>query len=230
MSKKPNAQYNLAKADSLAVKVATRVRRSMFQMFMSSFEPRHGDNILDVGVTSDQTYSSSNYFEALYPYKDRIVAVGIDDARFLEQMYPGVCFLIANALNLPFSDGSFDYVHSSAVLEHVGSAANQKRVVAECLRVARKGVCLTTPNRWFPVEFHTQLPLVHWLPKPAFRGILRGLGQAELAEEANLNLLTTRELKRFTQDLTDWSFDFASATLLGLNSNILVFAHRRPKA
>jgi hypothetical protein len=59
MSKKPNAQYNLAKADSLAVKVATRVRRSMFHMFMSSFEPRHGDNILDVGVTSDQTYSSS---------------------------------------------------------------------------------------------------------------------------------------------------------------------------
>ena len=95
-------------------------------------------------------------------------------ARFLEQMYPGVRFLIADALNLPFSDGSFDYVHSSAVLEHVGSAANQKRMVAECLRVARKGVCLTTPNRWFPVEFHTQLPLVHWLPKPAFLWIFAG--------------------------------------------------------
>jgi len=23
---------------------------------------------------------------------------------------------------------------------------------------------LTTPNRWFPLELHTRLPLVHWLP------------------------------------------------------------------
>ena len=23
---------------------------------------------------------------------------------------------------------------------------------------------ITTPNRWFPVELHTCLPLVHWLP------------------------------------------------------------------
>ena len=23
---------------------------------------------------------------------------------------------------------------------------------------------MTTPNRWFPVEVHTRLPLVHWLP------------------------------------------------------------------
>ena len=26
---------------------------------------------------------------------------------------------------------------------------------------------LTTPNRWFPVEVHTRLPLVHWLPESA---------------------------------------------------------------
>ena len=24
---------------------------------------------------------------------------------------------------------------------------------------------MTTPNRWFPVEVHTRLPLVHWLPE-----------------------------------------------------------------
>jgi hypothetical protein len=30
---------------------------------------------------------------------------------------------------------------------------------------------VTTPNRWFPLEVHTLLPLVHWLP-PAARGRL----------------------------------------------------------
>jgi hypothetical protein len=29
-----------------------------------------------------------------------------------------------------------------------------------------QAVFLTTPNRWFPVEVHTRLPVVHWLPEP----------------------------------------------------------------
>ena len=36
----------------------------------------------------------------------------------------------------------------------------------EAVRVGRR-VFLTTPNRWFPVEVHTRLPLVHWLPSAA---------------------------------------------------------------
>ena len=226
MSKKPNAQYNLAKPDSLAVHVATRVRRKMFEMFMSRFNPSKSDEILDIGVTSDQSYRSSNYFEELYPFKDKITAAGIDDAKFLEKMYPGLRFQIANALDLPFTENSFDYVHSSAVLEHVGCYGNQKRMIAECLRVAKKGICLTTPNRWFPIEFHTQLPLVHWLPKQAFRGILRQLGQDELAKEENLNLLTQREMRRMISDQVNWSFELASAKLAGWKSNILLFARR----
>jgi ubiquinone/menaquinone biosynthesis C-methylase UbiE len=119
--------------------------------------------VLDIGATSDQTYSSSNYFEALYPHKHRIVAAGLQDASS-KRSTPGVRYLRANALCLPLPDQSFNLVHSAAVLEHVGSLRNQARTVAECLRVARRGICLTTPNRWFPIELHTQLPLVHWLP------------------------------------------------------------------
>src|SRR5947209_11660439 len=166
MEAAPNAQFNFASPGSLSVKVATKVRGDMFRMFMAEFAPRAAELVLDIGVTSDQSYSSSNYFEALYPYKDRIVAAGIQDASFLEALYPGTRYVQANALHMPFADASFDLVHASAVLEHVGSMSDQARMIAECLRVARRGVCLTTPNRWFPIEFHTQLPLVHWLPKP----------------------------------------------------------------
>src|SRR2546421_11231077 len=114
MEAAPNAQFNFASPGSLSVKVATKVRGDMFRMFMAEFAPRATDLALDIGVTSDQTYSSSNYFEALYPYKDRIVAAGIQDASFLETLYPGTRDVQANSLQLPFGDGSFDLAPSPA--------------------------------------------------------------------------------------------------------------------
>lgn len=223
----PNAQYNLARPDSASVRVATHVRSRMFASFMRAFAPAPSETILDLGATADQSYTSSNYFEALYPYKDRITAAGIDDARYLEQIYPGLRFRFADALNLPFEDGAFDLVHSSAVLEHVGSLPDQSKMVSECLRVARRGVCLTTPNRWFPIEFHTQLPLIHWLPKPLCRGILRRTGYGFFAEEGNLNLMTSAQLRRIMQRHADWNFRLAPTRLWGWTSNLVLMVERR---
>lgn len=227
MQDKLNAVYNLADPASMYVRVAARVRFRMFDLFMSEFKPTDTDEVLDLGATSDQSYQSSNHFEALYPYKNRLTAAGTDDARFLQDIYPGVRFELADALDLPFAENSFDYLHSSAVIEHVGSFANQQRMIAECLRVARKGICLTTPNRWFPIELHTQLPLIHWLPKPWFRHILDRLGHRELAMEANLNLMTESELSGIAALHPDWSFYFRSGRLLGLKSNIVLFATKK---
>jgi hypothetical protein len=223
---KPNAQYNLTTPESLSTRIIARVRKQMFAIFMEALVPAIEDAVLDIGVTSDQSYVWSNYFEALYPWKDRITAVGLDDARFLEDCYPGLRFIAADGRDLPFADRSFDIVHSSAVLEHVGSFENQARMVSECLRVARRGVCLTTPNRWFPVEFHTQLPLVHWLPKPACRAVFRRLGLGFFAEEANLNLMTARELRQIGGLHPDWSFRMLSPRLLGWPSNLVIVGSR----
>ena len=63
----PNAQYNVARPDSLSVRIATQVRTRMFDAFLREFAPVPSETILDVGVTSDQSYTSSNYLEALYP-------------------------------------------------------------------------------------------------------------------------------------------------------------------
>jgi SAM-dependent methyltransferase len=177
-------------------------------------------------VTSDQSYENSNYFEALYPWKHRITAAGLDDAKFLETQYPGVRFVAADATALPFPAGHFDLVHSSAVLEHVGSRARQRQMLAECLRVARRGICLTTPNRWFPVEFHTMLPLLHWLPPDTYRRLLRKLGYGFFAEESNLNLLSASDMRGLCDGFEGWRFTVVRQRLLGLTSNLLLFAER----
>lgn len=218
----PNAQYNVAEATSLPVRIAAHARRRMYARFLARTAIRPEETLLDVGVTSDRSYEASNYVEAWYPHKNKITAVGVDDAAFLEEQYPGVTYRRADGLNLPFADNSFDVVHSSAVLEHVGSAANQRRFIEELFRVARRAVFITTPNRWFPVEFHTVLPLVHWLPKTWFRRLLKGTRYGFFAQEENLNLVDRGELLEFCAQLGHRNATVELQRLLGLGSNLLL--------
>jgi hypothetical protein len=224
---KPNAQYNVAAPTSLPVRIAAQARRRMYAVFLANTSIQPSETLLDVGVTSDQSYDSSNYVEAWYPYKDKITAVGIDDASFLEQRYPGLVYRQADGRRLPFADGSFDVVHSSAVLEHVGSAEDQRGFIAELARVASRAVFLTTPNRWFPIEFHSLLPLVHWLPRLWFRRLLRGTRYDFFAQEENLNLLGRGDILGLCGGLRGCAVSVESLRLFGLPSNLLVTIHKR---
>ena len=222
-----NAQYNLAAPDSLPARIAGQQRRKMFGAFTAFADPDPTDRILDIGVTSDRGYDHSNYFEAWYPDKASVTAIGLDDAAFLMTIYPGVRFIRGDGRALPFADNSFDYVHSSAVLEHVGSRAQQTRLLREAWRVARKGLFVTTPNRWFPVEFHTVLPLLHWLPPQRHRAMLRRLGMEFFACEDNLNLLSRNVLISLASaaGIADPTVD--SVALLGWPTNLILSARKR---
>jgi ubiquinone/menaquinone biosynthesis C-methylase UbiE len=227
MPRVPNKQYNLAAPDGLIVRLLGYQRRRLYERFLVECGADPDDAVLDVGVTADRSYASSNYLEQWYPYRTQLIASGIDDGAFLEKLYPGVRFVRANGLALPFPDQAFEIVHASAVLEHVGSAANQTAFVLECCRVTRKTAFFTTPNRWYPVEVHTLLPLVHWLPKSTFRALLRKSGYGFFAEESNLNLLTSGELHAIAAQIDGFSCKVSPVTFLGWPSNLLLIAHRK---
>jgi hypothetical protein len=221
-----SAKWGHSAPGSLPTRIAKRQRQRMFGRFLQSLSPAADTDILDVGVTDDQLHDHSNYFEAWYPYKSHVTACGLEDASFLEERYPGVRFVQADARRLPFADNSYDFVHSSAVIEHVGSHRNQATFLGELWRVARHGIFVTTPNRWFPIEFHTVLPLVHYLPPTAFRAILRGIGRDFFSDEANLNLMSRSTLADAAHLAGITTFRIESVMLLGWASNLLLIARK----
>ena len=218
----PNAQYNLARSSSLPVRIAARARRRMYEQFLRRAIPLEMDTILDVGVTSDESYEASNYLELWYPHKNRITAVGLDEDSTLPVRFPGLKYQRADGCDLPFPDGSFDIVHSSAVIEHVGNDLKQQQFLTELVRVARRAVFVTTPNRWFPVEFHSLLPVLHWLPPDAFRSMLRGTRYDFFSHVENLNLLDRAKLRDCCASFTQNMVVIESIKLLGWPSNLLL--------
>jgi len=179
-------------------------------------------SIIDVGATADNKKDSSNFFEKTFPNPERITALSDQDASWMEDEWPGLKFVQGNALNMPFDDRAFDLVFSNAVIEHVGSRENQAAFIRECLRISKKYVFITTPNRYYPIELHTVLPLLHWLPVRVYRRILRILGKSFFAEESNLNLLSRRNIRNIMEEHKGVSYSLDTIRFLGFKSNILL--------
>lgn len=70
-------------------------------------------------------------------------------------------FVVGDGRQLPFADDAVGAVLSNAVIEHVGNEVDQLAFMREHARVGRFWI-VTTPNRWFPVESHTAVLLLHW--------------------------------------------------------------------
>jgi SAM-dependent methyltransferase len=156
--------------------VSLRSRRRKLDLFLRELRPTAATTILDVGADEvgfgalggQSGCTTHNFFEQLYPWPGQITALGLHDGAGFRASHPGIAYVQGDACALPFPDDAFDVVFSNAVIEHVGDRERQQLFVREALRVGRR-VFLTTPNRWFPIETHTRLPLVHWLPHPITR-------------------------------------------------------------
>ncbi len=119
----------------------------------------------------------------------------------IKKRYPEVEAVVCDACKLPWADKSFDVVFSNAVIEHLGSFERQKTMAAEIMRVGKRWF-VTTPNRWFPFEFHLRLPLVTWLPGNSYLRIGNIVSYNHIrrkymfgAKRNDLRLMSARELE-----------------------------------
>jgi hypothetical protein len=180
----------------LAARASLWNRKRKLALFLEELQPGPETTIVDVGVgdtgfdTEPGVALSHNFFEAMYPWPERITAVSDVPLPNFAEEFPEIAPVTASGTNLPFADDSFDIAFSNAVLEHVGGREEQRRFVDELCRVAPR-VFVSTPNRRFPLEVHTLVPFLHWLPRGA-----RDRAFAALRRDAwrGVELLNRREL------------------------------------
>jgi len=140
-------------------------REKKHKQFMDFCNPSKNDKVLDVGTQGVDYRDTDNFLVKNYPYHQKLTCLGIQDLSNFSKRYPNVKAVTYDGKKFPFKNGSFEYVWSNAVIEHVGNRKKQELFLSEMIRVAKKKVFFTTPNKGFPIELHTSLPFVHWLDK-----------------------------------------------------------------
>ena len=156
-------------------KILKKNREIFFEYFKKSIAINEKSNVLDVGTT-DIVSVYENIFLQNYPHKNNITCLSNQDLIEVKKKYPEINTFVGDARNMQFKDNTFDIVHSNATIEHVGDYNNQLKFVEECFRVSRFFVFIQTPNKYFPIDFHTKIPLIHFLPEKLYRFILKAVG------------------------------------------------------
>jgi hypothetical protein len=213
--------YEVASPRSLGERLLVVARDRIFDDFLRLCRPQAGDSILDVGV-SDVVNDGANVLERKYPYPERITAAGLGEGTAFRREFPRTTYVRIEANRpLPFADRAISIATANAVLEHVGSRANQLAFVRELSRVARK-VFITVPNRLFPIEHHTAIPLLHYW-EPTFAIACAAFAKREWARKENLILTSKRSLAALVAPSVRHSIGYTGIPLGMFSSNLFLF-------
>jgi len=212
--------------DSFFKKKLLENREKILKIFHNKINYNNEMSFLDVGTTSN-TEKNHNLILQKISNNKNITCLSNQDCSFLKNQYPNIKnFIIGDGCNNQLKDNTFDIVYSNATIEHVGSHNNQKLFISECVRVAKKNIFITTPNRYFPLDFHTKIPLIHFLPKIIHRKILNLFGHSFFAKEENLNLLSKKDLIDHCEKLKIKNYKIISYKIYHFTSNLILIIEK----
>lgn len=121
-----------------------------------------GYSILDIGA-------GSGHISSFFSSKNRVVAADVVNQICIIE--PNFSFVELNQEKLPFESSFFDVVILNQVLTYVADQLNELKEVNRILKPG--GICyISMPNKTFPIEPHSKVPFIHYLPHELYQLIL----------------------------------------------------------
>jgi SAM-dependent methyltransferase len=200
------------------LRISQESREKRRSLFRYSFNLNENTRILDLG--SENGAHINRVLEGSLIKKENVFIADIcedflDDG--VKKFGYSPVLIPANG-RLPFDDNYFDIVFCSSVIEHVTIEKEkiwkctsseqfknqayraQKNFAREITRLG-KAYYVQTPNRDFPIESHTWLPFISYLPRPSLVKILNFSNKFWIKKtNPDWNLLNERQMKEFFPD------------------------------
>lgn len=159
-----------------------RARKVRAEIFRQQFLIDENTKILDLGSETGSNIKfvlDGTRAQASNIYIADIDSFAVEKGR---ENFGFIPVVISESEGLPFPDGYFDIVYCSSVIEHVTIPKNsvwttysgaefkkksleRQTAFANEIRRLGKQYFVQTPYRHFPVESHSWLPFVAWLPR-----------------------------------------------------------------
>jgi 2-polyprenyl-3-methyl-5-hydroxy-6-metoxy-1,4-benzoquinol methylase len=170
-----------------------RWREERYRLFLALCDVRPGEPILDVGAGEGSALERFNTTNPITAVDLQVDGTGWLDAE-------NVTVAVADGTKLPYDDKSFPIIFSNSVIEHVPQELQP--AFAEEIRRVGERYFVQTPNKWFPIEPHYQMPLLHFLPERVQRALDKRftMGFRTKGEWYETTLLSARELQRLFPD------------------------------
>lgn len=211
----------------LANYISKMNRTRKYELFLNTFRPTSTSSILDVGFNNEEHSPVDNFLERNYPYPQNITALGVEGIDLFNERYPEVKTVIYDGRRYPFLDKSFDIGWSNAVIEHVGNKEYQLLFLREICRTCHS-IYITTPNRYFPIELHTRIPLLHWLPKKIFDRVI-SVTSKKWAAGDYMNLLSYRQIKSLLREVGITDYKINRNRFLGFTMDFCILIKNNDK-
>ena len=163
-------------------KFSGKARQKRAALFRSRFALDARTRILDLGAEGGANIHAVLGGTGVRPENVYIADILAQHVQEGARRYRYVPVLVSAGSPLPFPDKFFDIVFCSSVIEHVTLPKNriwkefstrrfreeslrrQREFAAEIRRVGKR-YFVQTPYRHFPIEAHSWLPFVAWLPR-----------------------------------------------------------------
>lgn len=215
---------------SIARSVSSRSRAERARLFRESFELSPQTLVLDLGCGWGDYMAEVLAFTPVSPENVFAADINEDCVARAQKNHGFTGVQLREGKGLDFPDKHFDIVFSNSVIEHATlpkerlfdvtservfremSMVNQRSFAAEIRRLG-KGYFVQTPNRWFPVEPHTRLPLMGWMPRPVLIAFIRA---TRLDWSPDWNLLTASQMQELFPDA-----DTITEKFLGMRKSII---------